>query len=315
MAERAAMKLVPKPWGRVDLGPWIKNQTRGAAIGEIWYERPRADADSSLLLKLLFTTQALSIQVHPDDAFARSLGMPRGKSEAWYILSADAEAKVGVGLTRRVSAAELRAAVEDGSIEKLVNWLPVKAGDVISVPAGTIHAIGAGIVLAEVQQTSDATFRLFDYGRGRELHIDRMMAMVDPAAPARGLEPDQKRLCDARRPLLSCPYFTVETLHLPPLARTSLHAGPETWLLTLEGDASFQGVKIITGEAIFLEHEWTGIAAGAHGLKALVAYASAHVAVDLLDGVRSSTAGGFSPPLNTGEAISGAWILNSETHA
>ncbi len=315
MAERAAMKLVPKPWGRVDLGPWIQNKAR-AAIGEIWYERPHADAPASLLLKLLFTTQALSIQVHPDDAFAQSLGLPRGKTEAWYILSADAHAQVGVGLTRPVSAAELRAAIEDGSIEKLVNWLPVKAGDVISVPAGTIHAIGAGVVLAEVQQASDATFRLFDYGRGRELHIDLAMAMLNPTATPRGLEPEQKRLCDARRPLLSCPYFTLEILRLPPFSRTQLQARPETWILALEGDASFQGVETVTGEAVFLEHETTEIATGAHGLKALVAYASPHVAVDLLDGVRSSAAqGGFSPPLKTGEAISGAWVLTTETHA
>jgi mannose-6-phosphate isomerase len=315
MAERAAMKLVSKPWGRVDLAPWTQNDPHHGPIGEIWYERAQANAPASLLLKILFTTQALSIQVHPDDAFARTLGLPRGKTEAWYILSADAHAHVGVGLTRPVSEAELRASIGDGSIETLVNWLPVKAGDVISVPAGTIHAIGAGIVLAEVQQTSDATFRLFDYGRGRELHIDLAMAMHDPAARARGLEHEQKRLCDARRPLLSCPYFTLELLHLPPLSSTQLHAGPETWILAVEGDASFQGFHAITGEAVFLEDETTEITAGAQGLKALVAYASPQVAVDLLDGVRNSAAGGFSPPPNTGEAISGAWVLTAETHA
>jgi mannose-6-phosphate isomerase len=314
MAERAAMKLVPKPWGRLDLGPWIQNKSSDGLIGEIWYERPHAASQASLLLKLLFTTQALSIQVHPDDVFARSLGLPRGKTEAWYILSADADSKGGVGLTCPVSADELRAAIDDGSIEKLVNWLPVKAGDVISVPAGTIHAIGAGIVLAEVQQASDATFRLFDYDRGRELHVDLAMAMHDSAAIPRGLEPEQKRLCDERRPLLSCPYFTLEILRLPPLSRTHLQARPETWILALAGDASFQGVKTITGEAVFLEDETTEITTGAQGLKALVAYASPHVAVDLLDGVRSSAPGGFSPPLNTGEAISGAWVLTTETH-
>lgn len=315
MAERAALKLIPKPWGRVDLNPWAQNKSRGA-IGEIWYERSHGDATSALLLKLLFTTQALSIQVHPDDAFAQSLGLPRGKTEAWYILSADAHATVGVGLRRPVAEAQLRAAIEDGSIDDLVKWLPVKAGDVILVPAGTIHAIGAGIVLAEVQQSSDATFRLFDYGRGRELHIDLAMAMVDFAAPPRALEPEQKCPCDARRPLLTCPYFTLEILHLPPLSRAQLHAGPETWILTLEGDTSFHGVDVNTGEAVFLQHETTEITAGAQGLKALVAYASPHFSVDLLDGVRGSAAqGGFSPPLNTGEAISGAWVLKSETHA
>src|SRR6201999_4319940 len=127
-----------------------------------------------------FTTEPLSIQVHPDDAFARSIGLANGKTEAWYILSAIPGAKVAVGLNYPRSATELRTAITDGSIANIVHWHPVRPGDVIFIPAGTIHAIGAGIVLAEIQQHSDATFRLFDYGRQRELHEDNGVAVAHP---------------------------------------------------------------------------------------------------------------------------------------
>src|SRR6201999_104403 len=126
-----------------------------------------------------FTTEPLSIQVHPDDAFARSIGLPNGKTEVWYILSAVPGAKVAVGLNYPRSAAELRGSIPDGSISNIVHWHPVQQGDVIFIPAGTIHAIGAGIVLAEIQQRSDTTFRLFDYGRRRELHEDNGVAVAN----------------------------------------------------------------------------------------------------------------------------------------
>ncbi len=141
-------------------------------------------ADPSLLLKLLFTSQPLSIQVHPDDAFAHSMGLPNGKTEAWYVLSATPEAKVALGLTRRLTPQQLRTAIGDGSIADLMMWRSVSARDVISVPAGTIHAIGAGLVIAEIQQRSDTTFRLSDSGRGRELHIENAIAVAH-AGPAR----------------------------------------------------------------------------------------------------------------------------------
>src|SRR6185437_15845409 len=145
----------------------------GDAIGELWFERPGKHAvNSALLLKLLFTSEPLSIQVHPDDTFARAMGMPNGKSEAWYILSAEPDARIGLGLKDRVTPQQLRASIRNGSIEELVHWRPVAKGDVIYIPAGTIHAIGGGVVLAEIQQRSDTTFRLFDFGRHRELHED-----------------------------------------------------------------------------------------------------------------------------------------------
>ena len=183
--EHASVQVARKPWGVADLRPWSGIDGSGDAVGELWFQRVDKNApDPSLLLKLLFTSQPLSIQVHPDDAFARSVGLSNGKTEAWYILSATPDARVAVGLKRRLTSAELRAAIKNGSIATLAQWRSVAKGDVIFVPAGTIHAIGAGIVLAEIQQHSDATFRLFDYGRQRQLHEDSAVAVAD-AGPVR----------------------------------------------------------------------------------------------------------------------------------
>ena len=113
--EHARAHVLLKPWGVADLRPWSNARHDGGSIGEIWYERPaRAATYPSLLLKLLFTSQPLSIQVHPDDAFAHSMGLPRGKSEAWYILSAAPEAKVALGLKQRMTPQQLHEAVDDG---------------------------------------------------------------------------------------------------------------------------------------------------------------------------------------------------------
>ena len=179
--EHAAVRVVHKPWGVADLQPWSSIDGSGAAVGELWFERADKDAPTpALLLKLLFTSEPLSIQVHPDDTFARAMGMPNGKSEAWYILSAQPDAQIGAGLKHQVTPQQLRMSIQNGSIAELIHWRPVAKGDVIYIPAGTIHAVGAGIVLAEIQQRSDATFRLFDYGRPRELHEDNGVAVAHP---------------------------------------------------------------------------------------------------------------------------------------
>ena len=201
--EHASVQVARKPWGVADLNPWSGIDASGDAVGELWFQRVDKNAPApTLLLKLLFTSEPLSIQVHPDDAFARSIGLANGKTEAWYILSATPDARVAVGLKRSLTPQQLRAAIRDGSIAGLTRWRSVDKGDVIFVPAGTIHAIGSGIVLAEIQQHSDATFRLFDYGRQRELHEDSAVAVSDAgpvqisgrsATPHRGSNrPDRK---------------------------------------------------------------------------------------------------------------------------
>jgi mannose-6-phosphate isomerase len=134
--ERLMARSVAKPWGVADPHPWAKPNSDGTRIGELWYERSdSACPPPSLLLKLLFTSQPLSIQVHPNDEFAQSIGLPNGKTEAWFVVDAMPGAKVALGLSRTCTRQELRQSIEDGSISDLVVWQAVSAGDVISVPA------------------------------------------------------------------------------------------------------------------------------------------------------------------------------------
>jgi mannose-6-phosphate isomerase len=158
---------------------WAGADAAGAPIGEVWHPDPAGDA-AALLVKHIFTAERLSIQVHPDDAGARARGHARGKDEAWFILDAEPGAVIGLGLVREVAPAALRAAALDGSIESLIDWRPVRAGTLIYSPAGTIHAIGGGISLVEVQQNLDLTYRLYDYGRPRDLHLDEALAVATP---------------------------------------------------------------------------------------------------------------------------------------
>jgi mannose-6-phosphate isomerase len=279
--EHAIARAKPKPWGSTDLRPWSQASTIDGPIGELWLGRPDPTAsETALLLKILFTTEPLSIQVHPDDAFARSIGLFSGKTEAWYILSAIPGAEVGVGLNYPRSATELRTAIIDGSIANIVHWHPVHKGDVIFVPAGTIHAIGAGIVLAEIQQQSDATFRLFDYGRRRELHIENAVA-VATAGPAERQSPPE-RLNDARTVLAVNPYFALEQIDLVPGSVWTLDAPKETWILAIEGHAQLDAIRMSLGDAAFLEADNAKIEVGADGLKALLAYPGPNVNADAL---------------------------------
>jgi mannose-6-phosphate isomerase len=167
-------QYVENPWGRTQLPPMF-DPPAGKRIGEVWYT---GGADLPLLAKYIFTSEALSVQVHPNDEQARARGLPSGKTECWYILDAEQDSVLGLGLTREVGNDELRSAALDGSIEQLMHWQPVRAGDFIFVPSGTIHAIGAGISLLEFQQNADVTYRLYDYGRPRELHLEDGMAVA-----------------------------------------------------------------------------------------------------------------------------------------
>lgn len=169
-------KFVEKPWGQEDL-PDIFDRKSEKKIGEIWFEAPKG-ITPQLMTKYLFTSEKLSIQVHPNDRQARRLGFPHGKEECWYILDAQPGALLGLGLKKTVSATKLKTAAILGEIEQLIDWKPVNKGDFFYVPAGTIHAIGAGISVVEIQQNIDITFRIYDYGRPRELHLDEAMAVV-----------------------------------------------------------------------------------------------------------------------------------------
>lgn len=165
-------RKVAKPWGVNALSAPFEGQEGGERIGEIWFEPP-PELDQ-LLVKYIFTSQALSVQVHPSDAQTLAGGLGRqGKEECWLILQADLGARLGIGFADEISADTMRDAAKDGSIEHLLSWHTVAAGDFFYIPANTVHAIGAGISLIEVQQNSDITYRLYDYGRPRDLHLEK----------------------------------------------------------------------------------------------------------------------------------------------
>lgn len=206
-------KFVERPWGRKGLGPLFPQAPGDQAIGEVWLEPPTG---SELpLLKFIFTEQKLSVQVHPGDEYARlHHSGANGKTEAWYILEARPESRLGLGLKRRLSREEARQACLSGEIENLLDWRAVQPGDVIFVPAGTIHAIGEGLTLFEIQQKSDITYRLYDYGRPRALHLEHGLAVsrLEPFEEAS----TRRRLGDNRELLVESPWFRLELCSVPP---------------------------------------------------------------------------------------------------
>lgn len=225
-------KFVERPWGRRGLGPLFPQAPAEAAIGEVWFEPP---AGSGLpLLKFIFTEQKLSVQVHPEDEYARlHHDGSNGKTEAWYILEARPEARLGLGLTRRLTPAEARDACLSGEIERLLDWRPAHAGEVIYVPAGTIHAIGEGLTLFEIQEESDITYRLYDYGRPRELHLEHGLA-VSRLKPFQG-QSTRRTFAPGRELLVASPWFRLEL-------RALADAAP------LEADAFWRAVVGLDGQ-------------------------------------------------------------------
>lgn len=226
------VRTVEKPWGRDHLPPPFAPPL-GKRIGEIWFE-PNADV-SSLLVKYIFTSEKLSVQVHPDDAQAQALGeYDTGKEECWLVIDAEPGATLGIGFHEALGAEAMHAAALDGSIEDLLVWHPVQAGDFFYIPAGTVHAIGAGVSLIEIQQNSDITYRLYDYGRPRPLHLDKGIAVArgEPYAPAlhRHLPPT------GTLELARGPYFTAHRVEgVPDAALLAEYAGP-TLVLPRRGE-------------------------------------------------------------------------------
>lgn len=153
-------------WGVHKLSPWFPDREK--KTGEVWFEQ----TELPLLVKFLFTSENLSVQVHPDDATARERHNSLGKTEMWHILAAEPGAKIAAGFREPIWRERMREAALSGEIVDLMEWHDARAGDTFFIPAGTVHAIGAGITLCEIQENSDITYRLYDYGRGRELHLD-----------------------------------------------------------------------------------------------------------------------------------------------
>ena len=235
--------LVEKPWGRTDVPPEF-GLLSGRRVGEIWYG---ADTEEPLpiLVKWLFTSERLSIQVHPDDAQAQARGMPSGKEECWFVVDAEPDAVIGIGTKRPLSGEELYAASLSGEIEGLMDWKKVSAGDYFYIPAGTVHAIGAGISLVEVQQYADITYRLYDYDSDRELHLDDGVA-VSSATPYTDARSGHAGLAT---PLVDGPHFQLfyvsdmdDVSALPPSGNI--------WIIPLSGQVQTDGEAAARGDCI-----------------------------------------------------------------
>lgn len=267
-------RRIEKPWGRRDLAPYFDDVPPHAdKVGEIWFEMP-GGGDPELLVKYLFTSERLSVQVHPGDAAARARGHARGKDEAWLVLAAEPYGTVGLGTTRPLGADELRAASLDGSIEDLLDWKPVKAGDFFYSPAGTVHAIGAGVTIIEVQQNIDLTYRLYDYGRPRELHLDDGVAVSD-ARPF-VVRNERRDLGGGRRALCEGGKFVVERAVLGGQPRLTPESGRPVWITVIAGRAA----DAVAGEVLYIDESVELDVAEASDL--LLAYAGGAVAENLV---------------------------------
>jgi mannose-6-phosphate isomerase len=235
---RIAPIFVNRLWGWTNLAPWFSQTAHGEPIGEVWLTGddcvaetgpwagcklgevfaahrdsmlgPTASGEGSpLLIKVLFAREKLSVQVHPDDAMAQKYGFPRGKTECWYALAADPGAEVACGLKPGVTTEMVRVAITDGTLEQDLNMIPIEAGEMIFVDSGTVHAIWPGSVILETQQNSDITYRMFDYGRPRELHIEKSLEAMRLTTNAGKVEP--RTLAD-RTLLLDAKYFRIERI-------------------------------------------------------------------------------------------------------
>ncbi|OYY89443.1 MAG: phosphoheptose isomerase [Sphingomonas sp. 28-66-16] len=248
-----ATKRVDKPWGRHQLWPDFADPAPGAdPVGEIWFQTPGPDSPD-LLVKYLFTSEKLSVQVHPDDASARAAGYPRGKDEAWLVLAAEPDSTIAIGTLAPVDSDRLRAAALDGSIEGLLDWKPVKAGDFFYSPARTVHAIGAGITLIEIQQNVDLTYRLYDYGRDRALHLDEGVAVSDAVPFVAQDAPGE--IAPGRTLLAEGPKFVLERWSAG--VHKVAMAGKIGWLVPISGAGQADHVAwragdclTITGDAV-----------------------------------------------------------------
>lgn len=228
----------PRVWGYQDLRPWYDHVSEDNPIGEVWLTGdeclvatgPHAgkklsdlfhefhaellghgapSPDSPLLIKVLFAREKLSVQVHPDDSMAQKYGDPRGKTKCWFALAAEQEARVALGLKPGVTLDAVRNGIQDGTLEESLNVVQVVAGDMIFVDAGTVHAIWPGAILLETQQNCDLTYRMYDYGRPRELHVEKSLEATKLTTRAGKVLPIA--LAD-RTVLIDEEYFRVERL-------------------------------------------------------------------------------------------------------
>jgi mannose-6-phosphate isomerase len=234
---RVEPRFVTRVWGYTDLRPWYERTAGDDPIGEVWLtgddcvvgtgqyagktlgrlfeETPEAllgkdvPGGSPLLIKVIFAREKLSVQVHPDDVLAHRYGQVRGKTECWYALEAGPGAEVALGLKAGTTLQQVKTGIQDGTLEDRLNVVPVRTGDMVFVDAGTVHAIWPGSILLEAQQNSDITYRLYDYGRPRELHIEKSLEATRLVTRAGKIPPRQ---LEDRTVLISEDYFLIERI-------------------------------------------------------------------------------------------------------
>src|ERR1700748_2530869 len=270
----APFRLMPwfseRPGGKRDLRPWYADTGTTEVVGEAWLTGPQCVVETGplagrtlasvatdlggefpLLVKLLFPAEKLSVQVHPDDAWAQKFGETRGKTECWYVLEAEPGAAVALGLKPGAGVAAVKAAVTSGTMEKLLEWVPVSVGDMLFVDAGTVHAIAPGVVLLETQQTSDITYRLYDYGRPRELHLEKGLQVIKMKTQAGKVKPRQM---DGFTRLIEQTYFVVDRFEIAEAREMAGNFSGPGGLVALSGSATVlteQGqVELKVGEAV-----------------------------------------------------------------
>jgi mannose-6-phosphate isomerase len=251
-------------------------------IGEIWFQDGRGP-EAELLVKYLLTREKLSIQVHPDDKAARAAGHRRGKDEAWVVLEAEPGARIGLGLKRKTGKAALRAAIAGGGLEALVDWREARAGDFFYSPAGTIHALGPGLTLVEIQQNVDLTYRLYDYGRDRELQVEAAVAAARPepfvGSPRRQAEAGREILCEGGA-------FVVERWTKAAGGRLAGERERPVWLIPVRGGGLIDG-EPLEPPSVWLVEDQSRIRID-EGSEMLFAYPGANVIEALFVDTRQS---------------------------
>ena len=209
-----------------------------------------------MLIKLIDAAQPLSIQVHPSDENAKELGAIGGKTEMWIICDCEKDAFLYFGVKERLSTEKFKEAILDGTITEYLNKVPVKPGDTFFISAGTIHAIGAGITICEIQQTSDTTYRLYDYkrkdkdGNERELHIEKGMI-------ASNLDPINSfyvegEIVGNELKLVSCPFFNVSRIEVAGATEITVDDESFAAFTVTEGVGEIGSVEVSKGDTVFV---------------------------------------------------------------
>jgi mannose-6-phosphate isomerase len=274
----------PRPWGTLDLSAIYPNHKFNERIGEAWLtgddcivtngplaKRSLADLSKEfgselvgtaardprrfpLLLKFLFPEEKLSVQVHPDDATAQRFGEPWGKTECWYVAHAKPGSQIALGLKPGVTVAQFEQSIHENRAEELLNWINVYQGEMIYVAGGTVHTLGPGSVIVETQQQSDTTYRLYDYGRPRPLHLERGLASIkEHTAAGKVIRPAPAAIDGGksrRSSMIAAPYFTIDMFELkePHVFSTTELAGSDSGKNSVQILVAVEGCGVVEAQ-------------------------------------------------------------------